>query len=33
MQATIEQILQITVFGGVEPQELASLQSYTQLQF
>lgn len=33
MQATIEQILQITVFKAVEPQELAILQPHTQLQF
>lgn len=32
MQATIEQISQITVFGGVEPEELAILQPHTQLQ-
>ncbi len=33
MQATIEQISQITVFGGVEPEELAILLLHTQLQF
>lgn len=33
MQATIEQISQITVFGAVQPQELAILQPHTQLQF
>ena len=33
MQATIEQISQITVFGGVEPEKLAILLLHTQLQF
>lgn len=33
MQATIDQILQITVFGGVEPEALAILQPHTQVQF
>ncbi len=33
MQATIEQISQITVFGGVGLEELAILSPYTQLQF
>ena len=33
MQATIEQILQITVFKAVQPKELAILQPHTQLQF
>lgn len=33
MQATIEQILPITVFGGVEPEALAILQLYTLVQF
>jgi len=33
MQATIEQISQITVFGGIEPEELTILQPHTQLQF
>ncbi len=32
MQATIEQISQITVFGGLEPEELAILLRHTQLQ-
>ena len=33
MQATVKQILQITVFEGVEPSELAILQPHTQVQF